>query len=82
MTFQAFFLKNPIKSWVYLHIVSSADNHGLLVRWLVIPILKPILMNMREMEKYLESECSDINYTVVRPPGLGNGPLSGTETKS
>lgn len=29
------------------------------------------------MELYLESDCSDLDYTVVRPPGLGDGPLSG-----
>lgn len=29
------------------------------------------------MEKYLETNCSDINFTVVRPPGLTNGPASG-----
>lgn len=40
-------------------------------------MLRPKLINMREMEKYLETECSDINYTVVRPPGLSNGSLSG-----
>lgn len=29
------------------------------------------------MEKYIESNCSDMNYTIVRPPGLNNGASSG-----
>ena len=45
-------------------------------------MLKPALLNKREMEKYLETECKDINYTVVRPPGLTNGSLSGKYSQS
>ena len=29
------------------------------------------------MEKYLDTNCSDMNYTVVRPPGLTNSKVSG-----
>lgn len=32
---------------------------------------------MAEMEEYLDKECSDIDYTVVRPGGLTNLPSSG-----
>lgn len=32
---------------------------------------------MYEMEQYLEKECSDLNWTVVRPPGLQNVPATG-----
>ncbi|XP_046630711.1 uncharacterized protein At2g34460, chloroplastic-like [Daphnia pulicaria] len=66
--------------------ISSIESQGfplrLVLGWLLIPLLRPKLINMREMEKYLETECSDINYTVVRPPGLTNGKASGQEIKS
>ncbi|XP_063881460.1 uncharacterized protein LOC135111727 isoform X3 [Scylla paramamosain] len=58
---------------------SSAANSGFLVNWCLIPFLRPILTNMRQMEQYLETKCQDINYTVVRPPGLKNAPQSGKE---
>lgn len=35
---------------------------------------------MGKMEDYLNKECQDINYTVVRPPGLTNQPSKGNKT--
>lgn len=32
---------------------------------------------MYQMENYLEKECADLNWTVVRPPGLKNIPATG-----
>jgi hypothetical protein len=29
------------------------------------------------MEQWMFSECNDIDYTIVRPPGLGDQPLQG-----
>nr|CAH0105588.1 unnamed protein product [Daphnia galeata] len=62
--------------------ISSSESQGLFLRWVLIPMLRPSLIDRRLMEKYLETECSDINYTVVRPPGLTNGTASGKEIKS
>lgn len=53
--------------------VSTATDRGFFVRWLLIPFLRPILLNMREMEIYLDTSCQDIDYTIVRPPGLHDG---------
>lgn len=64
-------------NYIFASKVSSSESQGFLLRWLLIPMLRPKLINMRQMEKYLETECSDINYTVVRPPGLTNGTASG-----
>lgn len=36
---------------------------------------------MGEMEDYLNKECQDIDYTVVRPPGLTNQPSTGNNLK-
>ncbi|KAM8938735.1 flavin reductase (NADPH)-like [Pelodytes ibericus] len=58
---------------------SSAQNSSFFVRNMLIPLIRSVLNNMREMEQYLEKECSDINFTVVRPPGLQNNPVSGKE---
>lgn len=35
------------------------------------------LDSMYEMEKFLFTECNDIDYTVVRPPRLLTTPMSG-----
>ncbi|XP_075060298.1 flavin reductase (NADPH)-like [Mixophyes fleayi] len=58
---------------------SSAQNSSFFVRNLLIPLIKSVLTNMFEMEKYLEKECSDLNWTVVRPPGLQNTPATEKE---
>lgn len=35
------------------------------------------LDNMHEMEQYLFKECSDIDFTIVRPPRLLDSSLEG-----
>ncbi|CAL4141333.1 unnamed protein product [Meganyctiphanes norvegica] len=62
--------------------LKSGSRGGFLVNWLLVPFLKPVLTNMREMEVLLEETAQDINYTVVRPPGLTNNPPSGTPVKT
>jgi len=49
-------------------------NYGFFVRW----ILKPMFIgrnldDMQRMEQYVEENCQDLTYTIVRPPGLGYG---------
>ena len=34
---------------------------------------------MREMEVYLDTECKDLDYTVVRPAGLTDKPMQGKQ---
>ncbi|XP_077332266.1 flavin reductase (NADPH)-like [Lithobates pipiens] len=58
---------------------SSAQNSSFFVRNFLIPLIKSVLTNMFEMEQYLEKECSDLNWTVVRPPGLQNVPVTEKE---
>ncbi|KAK4311763.1 hypothetical protein Pmani_016757 [Petrolisthes manimaculis] len=55
---------------------NSGKDMGFMVNWMIIPFLRPVLTNMRQMETFLETSASDINYTVVRPPQLKNGPLT------
>ncbi|XP_067894811.1 flavin reductase (NADPH)-like isoform X2 [Heterodontus francisci] len=45
-----------------------------MLRWFLIPVIRNLLINMQEMENYLNDECQDLNWTVVRPPELQNAP--------
>ncbi|XP_021372179.1 uncharacterized protein LOC110462522 isoform X2 [Mizuhopecten yessoensis] len=45
-------------------------------------ILSSVLQSMSVMEDYLLKECHDIDFTVIKPPGLTNGPSSGKEVKA
>ncbi|CAI9550146.1 unnamed protein product [Staurois parvus] len=58
---------------------STAQNSSFFVRNFLIPLIKSVLTNMFEMEQYLEKECPDLNWTVVRPPGLQNVPVTDKE---
>lgn len=62
-----------------LRLLPSADSgrqSPFLIRFLLLPMIRSILTNMYEMEKMLQ-KTDDINWTVVRPPGLKNQPASG-----
>ncbi|XP_028834229.1 uncharacterized protein LOC114789220 isoform X1 [Denticeps clupeoides] len=49
----------------------SASNSSFFIRNLLLPIIQSVLTNMYEMENFLK-DTDDINWTVVRPPGLKN----------
>eukprot|EP00088_Acartia_fossae_P018163 TRINITY_DN20461_c0_g1_i1.p1 TRINITY_DN20461_c0_g1~~TRINITY_DN20461_c0_g1_i1.p1 ORF type:complete len:215 (+),score=45.35 TRINITY_DN20461_c0_g1_i1:39-683(+) len=51
------------------------------LRWTLIPMIKTVLNNMRETEVWLDAEAKDIDYTVVRPPGLTNSAMDEGEIK-
>ncbi|KAM7391243.1 hypothetical protein PAMP_021943 [Pampus punctatissimus] len=57
---------------------NSGTQSSYLTRFLLLPIIRSVLTNMFEMEQYLQ-ETEDINWTVVRPPGLKNLPASAQE---
>uniref|UniRef100_A0A2C9KPT6 NAD(P)-binding domain-containing protein n=2 Tax=Biomphalaria glabrata TaxID=6526 RepID=A0A2C9KPT6_BIOGL len=47
-------------------------------KWVLKPsFLRNIVKDMEIFEDYLLKECSDINYTVVKPPRLTNEPSNG-----
>lgn len=57
---------------------AATDGEPFIIRWILRPlIIGNLLHNMGEMEDYLNKECQDINYTVVRPPGLTDQPSTG-----
>jgi len=74
------YVKRLVVMTAYYSDITTAENQSFIIRWFLIPFLRPVLVNMREMEEYLESEaCLDIDYTIVRPPGLATGPPSGND---
>ncbi|KAM9360425.1 flavin reductase (NADPH)-like [Symphorus nematophorus] len=57
---------------------NSGTQASYLIRFLLLPIIRSVLTNMHEMEQFLQ-KTEDINWTVVRPPGLKNLPSSAQE---
>ncbi|XP_014372631.1 uncharacterized protein At2g34460, chloroplastic-like [Alligator sinensis] len=57
----------------------SGQNAPALVCFFLLPLIRSVLTNMYQMENYLEKECADPNWTVVRPPGLKNIPATDKE---
>lgn len=57
---------------------NSGGQSPILIRFLLLPMIRSVLTNMYEMEKFLQ-KTNDINWTVVRPPGLSNQPASAQE---
>lgn len=63
-------------SW-YTHPSSGAES-PFFIRFLLLPMIRSVLTNMFQMEQFLQ-RTNDINWTVVRPPGLKNLPPSTQE---
>lgn len=55
---------------------NSGTQSSYLIRFLLLPLIRSVLSNMYEMEQFLQ-KTEDINWTVVRPPGLKNLPATG-----
>lgn len=80
-----YFLKKTQNSEFHCVSLSLLANSGVqssfLIRFLLLPMIRSVLANMHEMEKLLQ-KTDDINWTVVRPPGLKNLPASGRITRA
>uniref|UniRef100_A0A4W5QS80 NAD(P)-binding domain-containing protein n=2 Tax=Hucho hucho TaxID=62062 RepID=A0A4W5QS80_9TELE len=57
---------------------NSGTQSSYLIRFLLLPMIRSVLSNMFEMEHFLK-KTQDVNWTVVRPPGLKNLPATGKE---
>lgn len=71
-------MKQLLSFLYFSHLLSanSGAQSSLLTRFLLLPLIRSVLNNMHEMERIL-LKTKDINWTVVRPPGLRNLPSSG-----
>ncbi|XP_078405536.1 uncharacterized protein LOC144684767 [Cetorhinus maximus] len=66
-----------MSSWYTKPQTSHQDSWVL--RWFFLLVIHKALINMHEIENYLSKECQDLNWTVVRPPGLLNAPKTDKE---
>lgn len=57
---------------------NSGAQSTFFIRFLLLPMIRSVLTNMFQMEQFLR-KTNDINWTVVRPPGLKNLPASTLE---
>lgn len=66
-------MKHSLSFLYFSHLVlaNSRAQSSLLIRFLLLPLIRSVLNNMHEMEQML-LKTEDINWTVVRPPGLRN----------
>lgn len=62
-------------------LANSGTQSPYLIRFLLLPMIRSVLSNMYEMERFLQ-KTEDISWTVVRPPGLKNLPASGIRKTS
>lgn len=51
-------------------------NYPLWIKLFLRPLIGRQLDSMLVMEEFLFKECDDIDYTIVRPPGLTDNPLA------
>ncbi|XP_072289806.1 uncharacterized protein [Eucyclogobius newberryi] len=54
---------------------NSGTQSSYMIRFLLLPMIRSVLTNMFQMEQFLQT-TNDIEWTVVRPPGLRNQPAS------
>ncbi|XP_030851236.1 uncharacterized protein ycf39 [Strongylocentrotus purpuratus] len=59
--------------------VDPDDDPGYMARWVVRSMLSKPLADLTVMEQFLEDEGQDIDYTIVKPPHLIDGPSTGQE---
>ena len=52
-----------------------------MVRYVLLPLIRSVLTDMFHMETALQG-VHDLNWTVVRPPGLQNLPASGRNRRA
>uniref|UniRef100_A0A2C9LVK7 NAD(P)-binding domain-containing protein n=1 Tax=Biomphalaria glabrata TaxID=6526 RepID=A0A2C9LVK7_BIOGL len=68
-----------ITSWA----TKDSSDVPFIWRWVVKPVflffMKNVLNDMTILEDYLQKECSDIDYTVVKPPSLTNNTSKGNK---
>ncbi|XP_069034415.1 flavin reductase (NADPH)-like [Embiotoca jacksoni] len=57
---------------------NSGTQSSYLIRFLLLPMIRSVLKNMYDMEQFLQ-KAEEINWTVVRPPGLKNLPATAQE---
>ncbi|KAG9261836.1 flavin reductase (NADPH) [Astyanax mexicanus] len=57
---------------------NSGSKASFFIRNMLLPMIRSVLTNMHEMEQQLQ-KTEDVDWTVVRPPGLKNIPVTESE---
>merc|ERR1712212_1313439 len=55
---------------------SGSGISGYVLRFFLSYIIGAVLMDMKRMREFLDSDCSDLTWTMVNPPGLTKGPIT------
>uniref|UniRef100_A0A8C7GS38 Flavin reductase (NADPH) n=1 Tax=Oncorhynchus kisutch TaxID=8019 RepID=A0A8C7GS38_ONCKI len=76
--FPASFLSGVTGYTLTFENTNSGTQSSYLIRFLLLPMIRSVLSNMFEMEHFLK-KTQDVNWTIVRPPGLKNLPATGKE---
>ncbi len=72
-----FFKFNNSRHKFFLWIFTASSSYPFVYKVFLRPMIGRQLDSMYVMEEYLFSEAQDLDYTIVRPPRLMDGPLSG-----
>ncbi|ELT89150.1 hypothetical protein CAPTEDRAFT_221779 [Capitella teleta] len=60
--------------------IRPSPNNSFVFEWVIKPMIRATVADMVRAEDYLASEeCQDIDFTVVKPKGLTNGPITDTK---
>ncbi len=59
----------------FLGVKESRENLGFFVNWIVAPLLRNVIADHEKKEKIIKQ--SQLNWTIIRPPRLTNGPYKG-----
>jgi hypothetical protein len=62
---------------IYLNNLDQPEKYPFIFRMVIRPMIGRHLDSMFVMEQYLEKECQDLDYTIVRPPRLLDDPIIG-----
>jgi hypothetical protein len=57
--------------------LDQPEKYPFKFRLFIRPMIGRHLDSMFVMEQYLENECQDLDYTIVRPPRLLDDPMIG-----
>lgn len=57
--------------------LDQPEKYPFMFKIVIRPMIGRHLDSMYVMEQYLENECQDIDYTIVRPPRLLDDPMIG-----
>ena len=79
-------MQNSVRRYIGMHSwyteAPTRQKAAFFLRWTLIPYIAPVLDDMRNVEKLVESEMTEIDYTFVLPPGLQNKPVTGRDLEA